>query len=292
MLIQWQLCTLQLGGCLGEITKLGPLARTADLCTWVKGLLDKLITHLGLGSSMEEPWGLFALLLLGGSVSSLGASSTCLGSSAVLLGSLECPKPSWAPVASAWTVTCLLVVVSGGSSSCFLEIRIASCLGSGAIRGGKAWEISLSSWGIALCAWEALSIIEHLAAWGEATFTRETPLSPPNQPQVYRPLPHQTSITYWEMRRPAANQAQVCRALLHQTSITYWEMRRPSPANWPQVYRAILHQTSRTYWEIHTYPVQMDPPNRAQVYRALLHQRGPPVLIEPKCTVTYYTKPV
>ena len=42
----------RLGGCLGVTTKLGPLAST-DLCTWVKGLLDKLITHLGLMSSHE-----------------------------------------------------------------------------------------------------------------------------------------------------------------------------------------------------------------------------------------------
>ena len=55
----------KLGGCLGETTKLGPLART-DLCAGVKGLLDKLMTHLGLGSSMEEPWGLLLTLLLVG----------------------------------------------------------------------------------------------------------------------------------------------------------------------------------------------------------------------------------
>ena len=47
----------KLGGCLGETAKLGPLART-DLCTCVKGLLDKLMTHLGLDPSIEEPWGL------------------------------------------------------------------------------------------------------------------------------------------------------------------------------------------------------------------------------------------
>ena len=46
----------KLGGCLGDTAKLGPLART-DLCAGVKGLLDTLMTHLGLGSSMEEPWG-------------------------------------------------------------------------------------------------------------------------------------------------------------------------------------------------------------------------------------------
>ena len=45
----------KLGGCLGVTTKLGPLART-DLWAGVKGLLERLMTHLGLGSSFEEPW--------------------------------------------------------------------------------------------------------------------------------------------------------------------------------------------------------------------------------------------
>ena len=56
MLLLWQLCTLKLGGYLGDTTKLGHLART-DLCAWVKGLLDRLMTHFGLGSSEEDPWG-------------------------------------------------------------------------------------------------------------------------------------------------------------------------------------------------------------------------------------------
>ena len=51
----------KLGGCLGVTAKLGPLAST-DLCAGVKGLLERLMTHLGLGSSLEEPW----LELLGG----------------------------------------------------------------------------------------------------------------------------------------------------------------------------------------------------------------------------------
>ena len=51
----------KLGGCLGVTAKLGPLART-DLCPGLKGLLERLMTHLGLGSSLEEPW----LVLLGG----------------------------------------------------------------------------------------------------------------------------------------------------------------------------------------------------------------------------------
>ena len=44
----------KLGGYLGVTAKLGPLART-DLCAGVKGLLERLITHLGLGSSGEDP---------------------------------------------------------------------------------------------------------------------------------------------------------------------------------------------------------------------------------------------
>ena len=43
----------KLGGCLGDTTKLGPLART-DLCAGVKGLLDRLMTHFGFGSSRED----------------------------------------------------------------------------------------------------------------------------------------------------------------------------------------------------------------------------------------------
>ena len=46
----------KLGGCLGVTAKLGPLAKT-DLWAGVKGLLERFMTHLGLGSSLEEPWG-------------------------------------------------------------------------------------------------------------------------------------------------------------------------------------------------------------------------------------------
>ena len=46
----------KLEGCLGDTAKVGPLART-DICAGVKGLLDKLMTHFGLGSSGEDPWG-------------------------------------------------------------------------------------------------------------------------------------------------------------------------------------------------------------------------------------------
>ena len=44
----------KVGGCLGDTTKLGPLAKT-DFCAAVKSLLDRLMTHFGLGSSGEDP---------------------------------------------------------------------------------------------------------------------------------------------------------------------------------------------------------------------------------------------
>ena len=52
----------KLEGCLGVTAKLGPFAST-DLCAGVKGLLERLITHFGLGSSKEEePCGVCYLL--------------------------------------------------------------------------------------------------------------------------------------------------------------------------------------------------------------------------------------
>ena len=74
----------KLGGCLGVTAKLGPLART-DLCAGVKGLLERLMTHLGLCSSLEEPW----LDLLGGVE--------------VGLPSLEVAQASW----EGWAGCCL-----------------------------------------------------------------------------------------------------------------------------------------------------------------------------------------
>ena len=52
----------KLGGCFRETAKLGPLAST-DLYAMVKGLLERLITHFELGSSLgEEPRRLLCLL--------------------------------------------------------------------------------------------------------------------------------------------------------------------------------------------------------------------------------------
>ena len=88
----------RLGGCLWVTTKLGPLAST-DLCAWVKGLLDKLITQLGLRSSNELSLGdllaLFTWLLSwtawGSSTNTLGVSAivNCLWATCLLGGSIN-----------------------------------------------------------------------------------------------------------------------------------------------------------------------------------------------------------
>ena len=124
----------KLGGCLEVTAKLGPLART-DLWTGVKGLLERLMTHLGLGSSLEDPWG----SLLGGSV-----EVVFLGDSTILLGSLGCPMPGRLPNALpdwpsliAW-LTCLGRTVtfprgevsSGlGRAASFTQGKVSNCLG-------------------------------------------------------------------------------------------------------------------------------------------------------------------
>ena len=80
----------KLGGCLEVTAKLGPLART-DLCTGVKGLLHKLMTHLGLGSSLEDPWG---SLLVG----------VWVPSQELVLSAWEAVLFSW----EAWDALCLV----------------------------------------------------------------------------------------------------------------------------------------------------------------------------------------
>ena len=73
------------GGCLGVTAKLGPLART-DLCAGVKGLLERLMAHLGLGSSLEDSWG------------------SLLGVVVEMLSSQEIALFSW----EAWGALCLV----------------------------------------------------------------------------------------------------------------------------------------------------------------------------------------
>ena len=82
----------KLGGCLGVTAKLGPLART-DLCAGVKGLLERLMTHLGLGSSLEEPW-----LDLWGGVEEGAFPGGCAGLRGRLSGLKPGGKPSTLPV--------------------------------------------------------------------------------------------------------------------------------------------------------------------------------------------------
>ena len=69
----------------GGTAKLGLLARR-DLCNRVRGLLDKLMTHLGLGPSTGECCGLLALILYGGGI------ITSLG---VVLFAWEVAFPPW-----------------------------------------------------------------------------------------------------------------------------------------------------------------------------------------------------
>ena len=127
----------KLGGCLGGTAKLGPLVRT-KLWAGVKGLLDKLMTHLGLGSSLEDPWG----SLLGVGVG-LPSQEFVLSAwdSAILLGRLGCPMPEALP---AWPsliacLTCLEIATSfprgrmgsclGRTTTSFPRRKVSSCLG-------------------------------------------------------------------------------------------------------------------------------------------------------------------
>ena len=126
----------KLGGCLGDTTKLGPLSRT-DHCAWVKGLLNRFMTHLGLGCSEEDHWG--SLLGRVGVGAFLEASATCLGSSAIPLGGLG----------ALCLAECLTACLSWGG---------IACLGSSPV--GVLQEETLASWEVALSP-------ACLPAWGE-----------------------------------------------------------------------------------------------------------------------------
>ena len=133
----------KLGGCLGVTTKLGPLART-DLWVGVKGLLDRLITHLGLGSSFEEPW----LALLGGVE--------------VGLPSREVAQASWEGCVGCGLWGCLLPCLPALG-------RLLPCHAWGDLEdwgeldigGGVVWEELFSSLaGVKTVCWEELSSSE------------------------------------------------------------------------------------------------------------------------------------
>ena len=133
----------KLGGCLGVTAKLGPLART-DLWVGVKGLLDRLITHLGLGSSFEEPW----LALLGGVE--------------VGLPSREVAQASWEGCVGCGLWGCLLPCLPALG-------RLLPCPAWGDLEdwgeldigGGVVWEELFSSLaGVKTVCWEELSSSE------------------------------------------------------------------------------------------------------------------------------------
>ena len=147
----------RLGGCLWETTKLGLLV-SIDLWALVKGLLDKLITHLGLGSSSElllmEPWGLLALIacLLAwrnwGEQCYLPGSYCCLLGQRCWLHGHQCFLPGeghWLPgyqhsqpaclrgncAISLWvSAGCLCTTCLWGNSTISLEDSV-NCLGRG-----------------------------------------------------------------------------------------------------------------------------------------------------------------
>ena len=108
----------KLGGCLGVTAKLGPLART-DLWAGVKGLLERLMTHLGLGSSLKEPW-----------VGLLGVWKWCC------LPRRWCWPPGKTGLACAWGAPITLPCWPG-------RIIALPCMGGAR---GLRWAISLTMW--------------------------------------------------------------------------------------------------------------------------------------------------
>ena len=131
----------RLGGCLGDTTKLGPLASTY-LWAWVEGLLDKLITHFRMGSSDElplrEPWRLLTL-------------AACL----IAWG-------TWGRAAlSLWE----LVLTAWGEALTAWELWLFACIGTVL----SPWE-GVTAWGNALTAWESA-----LSTWGLPFWTVLSP---------------------------------------------------------------------------------------------------------------------
>ena len=151
----------KLGGCLGVTAKLGPLART-DLWAGVKGLLERLMTHWGLGSSFEEPWGGLLgvwgwVVFPGGGIELLGRTGlTCAWGSHLLpclndlVGLLPWPawvelegmRWRWAASFAMWKERSSLGGIASfpwGKGNCYLgravrtvSSRESSCLGGAA----------------------------------------------------------------------------------------------------------------------------------------------------------------
>ena len=152
----------KLGGCLGVPAKLGPLA-SRDLCAGVKGLLERFITHFGLGSSEgEEPCGVWCLLEEDpASWEALSWGNTPWGTAVshweTLLISLEelpaCLALSLAEHLTAWggVVLSACRVPSSGEEG---ELPWKSSLSAGerVLSSREAWE--LPAWEISLSAGE------------------------------------------------------------------------------------------------------------------------------------------
>ena len=146
----------KLGGCLEITTKLGPLART-DIWAGFTGLLERLMTNLGLDSSLEEPWD----SLLGVEVEMMlfsweDSGALCLGECLQpcltdLVGLLNCP--AWGELV-AWG---MLLPLLGGRRAVTWEALFPSPEGRWAI----AWEELLPSpkgrWAVA--GWELLPLL-------------------------------------------------------------------------------------------------------------------------------------
>ena len=126
----------KLGGCLEITTKLGPLART-DIWAGFTGLLERLMTNLGLDSSLEEPWD----SLLGVEVEMMlfsweDSGALCLGECLQpcltdLVGLLNCP--AWGELV-AWG---MLLPLLGGRRAVTWEALFPSPEGRWAISLGR-----------------------------------------------------------------------------------------------------------------------------------------------------------
>ena len=111
--------------------------------------------------------------------------------------------------------------------------------------------------------------------------------------QVYITLLHQTLITW--LRNEEALPLLIdskCRVLLQQTSIIYWEIRQALACQvTPSVQRPTTPNQNNQLRNIHIPSVDGTTPLSPSVHSSITPQR-PSLLIKPKCTVTYCTKPV
>ena len=150
----------KLGGCLGVTAKLGPLAST-DLCAGVKGLLERLITHFGLGSSKEEdPCGVKCLL----------------GKDPASWEALSWGSTPWGRALSHWETSLTFLE----ELPACLALSLAECLTAWGGIGLSAWRVLSSgeegklSWESSLCWWESVFFWGSLriACLGECTACR------------------------------------------------------------------------------------------------------------------------